>query len=191
MVFYVVSFCEFDMKYAVISCSLNLGSRSRLLAKAAVDGFRSVGDEAVDYVDLAELALPICDGSSAYGDENAIELKQRLAEADGYVIASPIYNFDVNAACKNMIEMTGRDVWTDEVVGFLCAAGGKSSYMSVMGFGNSLMLDFRTVVVPRFVYATGEDFIEREQGHVMSDEISARVLQLVGEVKRFCEGLRA
>ena len=63
--------------------------------------------------------------------------------------------------------------------------------MSVMGLGNSLMLDFRTVVVPRFVYATGEDFIESEPGHVMSDEISARVLQLVGEVRRFCEGLRA
>ena len=190
MVFYVVSFCEFDMKYAVISCSLNPGSRSRLLAKSAVDGFRSVGVEVVDYVDLAELALPMCDGGAAYGDENVIELKQRLVETDGYVIASPIYNFDVNAACKNMIEMTGRDVWTDKVVGFLCAAGGKSSYMSVMGLGNSLMLDFRTVVVPRFVYATGEDFIESTSGHVTSDEIAERVSQLVSEVIRFSHGLR-
>jgi len=178
------------MRYAVISCSLNSGSRSRLLAKSAVDSFRAGGVDAVDYVDLGELALPMCDGGAAYGDGNAVELKRRLAEADGYVIASPIYNFDVNAACKNMIEMTGRDVWTEKVVGFLCAAGGKSSYMSVMGLANSLMLDFRTVVVPRFVYATGEDFVEGEGGYAASDEIAGRVLQLVGEVKRFCEGLR-
>ena len=53
--------------------------------------------------------------------------------------------------------MTGR-AWTGKVVGFLCAAGGRGSYMSVMSLANSLMLDFRCLIVPRFVYATGEDF---------------------------------
>ena len=30
--------------------------------------------------------------------------------------------------------------------------------MSIMALANSLMLDFRCVIVPRFVYATGRDF---------------------------------
>ena len=32
------------------------------------------------------------------------------------------------------------------------------SYMSIMSLANSLMLDFRCVILPRFVYATGSDF---------------------------------
>jgi FMN reductase len=38
----------------------------------------------------------------------------------------------------------------NKVVGFLCAAGGKSSYMSVMRLANSLMLDFRCLIIPHF-----------------------------------------
>ena len=43
-------------------------------------------------------------------------------------------------------------------MGFLCTAGGAGSYMSVMSFANSLMLDFRCWIVPRFLYLTN-DFV--------------------------------
>ena len=47
--------------------------------------------------------------------------------------------------------------------------------MSVTGFANSLMLDFRCVIVPRFVYATGAAF----QGTELSDEdVERRIGQL-------------
>ena len=71
------------------------------------------------------------------------------------IVAAPVYNYDVSASAKNMIELTG-NAWEDKMVGFLCAAGGMSSYMSVMAYANSLMLDFRCVIIPRFVYATGD-----------------------------------
>ncbi len=86
----------------------------------------------------------------------------------------PIYNYDVNAAAKNLIELTGR-AWTNKVVAFLCAAGGQGSYMSVMPLANSLMLDFRCVIVPRFVYATGEHF--DDDGRI-DDSITRRTHEL-------------
>ena len=58
---------------------------------------------------------------------------------------------------KNMIELTG-SAWEDKIVGFLCAAGGHTSYMSVMSYANSLMLDFRCVIIPRFAFATSDAF---------------------------------
>jgi len=175
------------VKYAVISCSLNPASKSRVLAKAAADEFEKSGSVA-DFVDLSEIALPMCDGGAAYGDANVIALKERLREVDGFVVGTPIYNFDANAAGKNMIEMMGRDVWTEKVVGFLCAAGGGSSYMSIMAMASSLMLDFRTVVVPRFVYATGTDF--GEDGVIQAEAVAERVSELTREVIRFAVGLR-
>jgi NAD(P)H-dependent FMN reductase len=50
------------------------------------------------------------------------------------------------------------NAWEDKIVGFLCAAGGEASYMSVMAYANSLMLDFRCVIIPRVVFATSEAF---------------------------------
>ena len=80
--------------------------------------------------------------------------RQRRAKS----LKPPIYNFDVNAALKNLIELTGKGAWANKTVAFLNSAGGHSSYMSVMAVANSLMLDFRCVIVPRFVYATPADF---------------------------------
>lgn len=93
------------------------------------------------------------------------------------ILATPVYNFDANAAAKNLLELTGK-CWENKVVGFLCAAGGKSSYMSVMSLANSLMLDFRCVIIPRFVYATGEDFAEDDR---LVPEIQERINQLARE----------
>ena len=99
------------------------------------------------------------------------------------LLASPVYNYDVNAVAKNAIELTGR-AWTGKVVGIMLAAGGQGSYMSAMGVANSLMLDFRCIIVPRFIYATGESF----EGSRLADEsIQQRVEQLVADTLRIAQ----
>jgi FMN reductase len=35
--------------------------------------------------------------------------------------------------------------------------------MSIMGLANSLMLDFRCLIIPRFVYAKSEDFTAQKE----------------------------
>jgi FMN reductase len=73
------------------------------------------------------------------------------------------------------------------VVGFLCAAGGMSSYMSVMAYANSLMLDFRSVIIPRFVYATGPAFKDDE---ITDAKVTERIRQVAQELVRFTNALR-
>ncbi|MFT5171063.1 MAG: NAD(P)H-dependent FMN reductase [Candidatus Marinamargulisbacteria bacterium] len=144
------------MGILIISTSLNPSSRSHLLAEYVSLQLTENGDKGAQ-IDLRKLPLPLCDGNKAYGDENVQSVAAQIKAASGIILASPIYNYDVNAAAKNLIELTGKS-WMEKPVGFLCAAGGKSSYMSIMGIANSLMLDFRCHVLPRFVYSTGEDF---------------------------------
>lgn len=164
----------------VISCSLNPGSRSRIMAQAAMKHL-----EQAEWIDLAELEMPLCDGGSAYGHENVSKAAEKISAAKGILIATPVYNYDVNAALKNLIELTGRH-WTGKVVGFLCAAGGQGSYMSVMAIANSLMLDFRAVIVPRFVYATGSHF----EGPGISDSgLRHRISGLCQDMKNFTAAL--
>lgn len=145
------------MGYLVFSCSLNPGSRSLILARRVTEFLQEKGVEA-GLVDLRELDLPACDGDACYDDPKVEQLRAQIERAQGALIATPIYNYDASASAKNLIELTGV-AWTKKVVGFLCAAGGRTSYMSVMGLANSLMLDFRSVIIPRFVFV-GDDTFE-------------------------------
>jgi NAD(P)H-dependent FMN reductase len=125
-------------------------------------------------IDLRDSPLPLCDGEAAYGHPAVDPLSKVISDARVVIIATPIYNFDASAALKNLIELTG-DSWENKVVGFLCAAGGNSSFMSIMSLANSLMLDFRCLIIPRIVYATRQDFAD---GTVSSPELRRRVEQL-------------
>ena len=126
------------------------------------------------FLDLRAVNLPMCDGDSAYGHPDVAKCAKLITDARVIIAATPVYNYDACAALKNLIELTG-DSWEDKVVGFVCAAGGASSYMSLMSLANSLMLDFRCLIIPRFVYATRHDFSDDK---VPTDEIKGRVVRL-------------
>jgi len=128
----------------------------------------------VTLVDLREHDLPICDGTDAFDHPSVGALADIIDGADAILVSSPVYNYDLNAVAKNVMELTGSG-WRDKPVGFLCTAGGKASFMSPIGFANSLMFDFRCLIIPRFVYCTKTDFTE---AGVPGHEIMARVEQL-------------
>ena len=169
----------------VVSCSLNPQSRSRLLAEAAREGLAG-RSERVEYIDLQDVPLPLCDGGAAYADANAMRLVALGEAADGILIATPVYNFSVSATTKNLVELTGRS-WAGKPVGMLLAAGGVGSYMSGMGLANSLMLDFRCLIIPRFVYAGPRAF---EDNKIVDPAVWGRIDELVGELLRVSRALR-
>lgn len=167
------------MTYLVISSSLNPKSKSYLLARAAYDKLIASNVDA-DFLDLRKIKLPQCDGAR-YGDnKNVQRVAKRIAQAQCIIFAVPIYTFGVASAAKNLIELTG-DAWRDKTVGFLCAAGGKSSFMSVMGLANSLMLDCRCLIIPRFVYADSSAFCAEQ---ISDTKIVERIDELVSYARK-------
>jgi FMN reductase len=137
-------------------------------------------------MDISEMDLPLCDADKCYLNQSAQKLNKAVETADGILIAAPVYNYDVAASAKNMIELTGSS-WEEKVVGFLCAAGGNTSYMAVMAYANSLMLDFRTVIIPRFVYATSDAF---KGDQIVNKKVVTRIEQAADELVRFTRALR-
>jgi FMN reductase len=172
-------------KYLVVSTSGNPDSNSRRMGRIAFNHLEKLKVEC-QWLDISTLGLPLCDADTCYTQPAAQNLNKAIEAADGILVATPVYNYDVSAAAKNMVELTGSS-WEDKVVGFLCAAGGMSSYMSVMAFANSLMLDFRSVIIPRFVYATGDAF----EGDELKDrKIAKRIEEVAAELVRFTKALR-
>src|ERR1700691_6033496 len=148
-------------EYLIISASLRSASLSRVMAEALRSAYAKLG-VSHHLIDLREYVLPLCDGKAAYEHPNRTTLSALVEGARVIVVATPIYNYDANATTKNLVELTG-SAWENKTVGILCAAGGASSYMSIMCLANSLMLDFRCLIIPRFVYAKGEDFASKKE----------------------------
>ncbi|MDX2110487.1 MAG: NAD(P)H-dependent oxidoreductase [Verrucomicrobiota bacterium] len=165
------------MTCLILSCSLNPNSRSAVMALRLKELLLAKA-VSVELIDLREKSLPFCDGGSAYADPRVIELTPKINNAKGILVVAPVYNYDLNAACKNVLELTG-EAWNEKVVGFAVTAGGDASYMAPLGFANSLMIDYRCQIIPRYVYATGQQI---RDGKIQSQEIAQRLEQLADEL---------
>lgn len=162
----------------ILAASLDANSRSFLLAEEAYRVLRSREIDST-LVDLRTLCIPLCPTDDPSAANDLPQLRFAMARASHLLFAVPVYNWDVNAAAKNVVEWMGEAELGGKTVGFLCAAGGNSSYMSVMSFANSLMLDFRCWIVPRFVYAVGSDF---DADSIVNPQVRVRIERLTEEM---------
>ena len=168
------------MSYLIISTSLRPGSRSRIMAKSLENSIDNI-----EFFDLQDNPLPMCDGDKCYDLPEVLEFREKVKNADGIIMATPVYNFNVSSGAKNIVELGGSMLY-DKIFGFMCAAGGRNGYMSVMSLANSLMLDFRCYIIPKFVYATKHDF---ENGKITNSDIKERIKELGTELIRVSKAL--
>ena len=139
----------------------------------------------VEFFDLQDNPLPMCDGDECYDLPEVLEFREKVKNADGIIMVTPVYNFSVSSGAKNVVELGGSMLY-DKIFGFMCAAGGRNGYMSVMSLANSLMLDFRCYIIPKFVYATKHDF---EDGKITNIDIKERIEELGKELIRISKAL--
>jgi NAD(P)H-dependent FMN reductase len=93
-------------------------------AAAAKGGFE------VDFVDLAELALPFMDEPShprlgKYTKPHTIAWSARVADAEAFIFVTPEYNYSYSPALKNALDFLNREWWM-KPLGFV-SYGGVSS----------------------------------------------------------------
>ncbi len=163
-------------KIAILSASLKEDSNSRSLCWHACAFAEERGIE-VEFVNLQDhRVLPYLEE----GSEGVEEISAILGGAEGIIVSFPLYNYSMSASLKAVIEHCGK-CFEDKVVGIMTAAGGHNSYMSVMSIAQSLMCDFRSWIVPRYVYAVRDNFEERGKPGA---EVCQRVEQLVEVVYR-------
>ena len=146
---------------------------------------KQFNNEKLEFFDLQENPLPMCDGDKCYDLPEVIDFRDKIDKANGIIMAIPIYNFNVSSGAKNIVELGGKKLY-DKNFGFLCAAGGKNSYMSVMGLANSLMIDYRCYIIPKFVYAIKKDFDDTK---VTDSDIKERIKELGNEMIRITKAL--
>jgi NAD(P)H-dependent FMN reductase len=155
----------------IVGTSLDPDSKSQKLARVALEAALQAGYSA-ELLDLRDFTLPFAGEENSFDDERVVRLKEKMSTFKKLVFCVPVYNYDVSASAKNLLELVG-DKWLENTtIGFICTAGGQSSYMSVMSFANSFMLDFRAWVVPRFVYSVSSDW---HNGELKNGKVKERI----------------
>lgn len=169
-----------ENRVLIVATSMRVDSRSRVMAEYAREQLAVRGIKAA-LIDLREIGgLPFAGSAEASAGSDALTaLREQAARASHLLIALPVYNFAAGAAAKNFVELMSEAEIGGKTVGFLCSAGGPRAYMAVLGLANSLMLDFRCWIVPRFVYATRLDFAS---GAIASEDVRGRIDLLLTEM---------
>jgi NAD(P)H-dependent FMN reductase len=81
----------------------------------------------IDFVDLAELALPLMDEPNhprmqQYTQPHTIAWSERVAAADAVLLVTPEYNYSYSPALKNALDYLHREWWR-KPVGFVSYGG--------------------------------------------------------------------
>ncbi|MEE2658997.1 MAG: NADPH-dependent FMN reductase [Candidatus Latescibacterota bacterium] len=158
-------------RLAIVDVGLAAGSLTSALCRVASRRAVESGLMCTDLSVEKSRVLPF----GEEGSSGAVILSQALAAAEGVLIAFPVYNFNMNASLKSLIEHCSRDLG-GKVVGIMATAGGRFGYMSMLSVIQTLMLDVRCWIVPRQVYAVSEDF---RDGSIVSADVERRVYELV------------
>jgi len=155
----------------VVSTALRPGNKTLTAARFFADRL-AAGGARIDLLDLAAVALPQCDGGPCYADPGVIAMTTRVAAADLIALCFPVYNYQPNAAAKNLVELTNA-AWKDKVVTFVANAGGDRSFLAPLSLANALMVDHRCVIVPQFLYLPPAAF--DAAGAIALDPLAAEV----------------
>lgn len=167
----------------IISTGLGNNPKSHTLA-VRLESLLQARGTATALVDVRSWDLPHAGAPGCWDHPGVAAITAAVADASHVVISTPVYCYDANSAAKNVIELCGR-AFTDKVVGFVCQAGGQRGYMSVLGLANHMMLDFRSVIVPRYVYVAAPDWTP-EGG--LSAGIEQRLARLCDDLQRITVG---
>ncbi|TSA83024.1 NAD(P)H-dependent oxidoreductase [Deinococcus detaillensis] len=182
------------MKFTVLSTSLSPQSRSRMLARLAAERLSQQGHQ-VTLLDLRDTPLPAFDDDATYAHPNVHLYRQAIEQADGVILALPVYNWATGSGAKNLIELTGSHsttrglsaVWFDKVVTFLVAGGLMHSYVSHHPLALGLLTDFKCILNPYHVYAVGEDW----EGDALKPLIATRLEKTLSVAVELSERLDA
>ena len=162
----------------MVSSSLDPKSRSRQIAELCLNKLRTQNVNAT-LLDLRTTKLARFDNDTVYGTPEYRNLYAAIAQADGLLLCTPVYNWSVSSELKRLVEVTGstspdgslRGAWFDKVLTFAGAAGLPHSYMAFSTLATTLMLDFKCVVNPYQIYVHNRHWVDGELG----DEAHARI----------------
>ncbi|MCP3102227.1 NAD(P)H-dependent oxidoreductase [Myxococcus sp. K15C18031901] len=174
-----------------ISGSLRAGGFNQLLVNVAVEKARELGAQ-VDVLDSKALDLPLYDGDvEARGlPASVVALRERVGNAQAFIISSPEYNSSIPGGLKNAIDWASRPpgrLFKGKWAAVMGASPGPFGTARMQPHLRQVMMAVGSLVLPtqfhlaRAAEAFTPDGALKEEGR--QKEVEALVTELVDRVK--------
>ena len=176
----------------IIVGSVRPGRIGLPIAQWVRDRTEAAGHE-VDFVDLAELALPFMDepahpSKRQYTQPHTIAWSERVDAADAVVLVSPEYNHSYSPALKNAIDFLAQE-WQGKPFGVV-SYGGASGGLRAAAALDQVMTTLGMVRVPVDVAINGAGGLVVD-GTFAADSKHVETLdRMLAELSRYDEVLR-
>lgn len=163
--------------------SLRRESFNKKLIRLGALALERAGAE-VDFLELNDVAMPLYDGDqeSAHGlPAGAVAFKQRLAAADGFLFASPEYNYSIPGTFKNALDWASRgdqDVFDGKVAALMAASPGGAGGMRMLPHLRQVLTGLGVWLLPAQVTLAKADSAFKEDGTLASAREAAHVQEL-------------
>lgn len=178
-------------KILAFAGSLREHSYTRRVLKVAASGAEKAGAE-VTVVDLRDYPMPLYnedDHEQKGFDDNARKFQQLLAEADGFLIASPEYNGSVPGGLKNAIDWTSRssgeyaqiEVFKGKVAALMTASPGAFGGIRCLAHLRGVLTIMLVNVLPSEIAVGGVKKMFDGDSDEMTDEKMKVILQELGK----------
>jgi FMN reductase len=183
-----------ERRLVIVSAGTSQPSTTRMLAdriaQASLDVLKEMNVPAtVSAIEIAPLAADVA-GAAATGVPSD-ELKAaiaRIAEADGLIVSTPVYNAGVSGLFKTFIDVLDGDLLIAKPVALAATAGSARHALVVDEQLRSLFAYLRALTLPTSVFAAPEDWGSSELGErirrvaiVLAVLIDARVEQRIAD----------
>ena len=129
--------------------SMRLGSHTKMALEVASQAARDSGAE-VTTVDLAQWPLPLFDDGPSREDPMVLRFKAQIAEADGLIIATPVYHESLSGALKNAIDHLYEEL-RGKVAGLIAVCGGRVGSALALEHMRTILRETQTWIIPRHV----------------------------------------
>ena len=170
--------------------SLRQHAYSKRVVKIALKGAENAGAE-VTYIDLGDYPMPLYnqDDHEELGFHgNALRLQNLIAQHDGFLIASPVYNGSLSAVLKNTIDWASRksdqyemgQVFAGKVAAIMASSPGSLGGIRALVHLRGVLTALRLIVLPQEISVpfAGDKFNGNEDE--MIDEKVKRNLENLG-----------
>ena len=161
----------------VVSSSLNPESRSERIARRYSEALVT-REVASTFVTLKDYDLPGFDNPSELPSD-CESLHRMVLDAEAVVLAGPIYNWGCSAELKRFVEFVGtippdgsrRGAFFDKILTFISSAGLPHSYMGFAPTMASMILDFKCIINPYYIYVHNQHW----NADRINDDTSRRI----------------
>jgi FMN reductase len=137
-------------------------------------------------IELSDYKLPFC-GECDEEDypPDVFRLRKELTESHGIILGTPEYYGSLTGALKNVLDLTGPEVFEGKIVGLVGVAGGHTGAINSLNALRVIGRNLHAWVLPQEVSVAESGKVFNQDGSVTDPTIEDRLLDLGRHVSRF------